>query len=360
MPRRKLNPPAEVITRQLVPEPAQDTAAVLNLLYQPVQQLTGEPAFTMEFVVFTPELAQEWVSKAHTVSDFRQRPVRANDVRRWRNLYATQRFVNFLPNQPICTDPDGIMLNGMHRLTALSESPEGTEAGFVVIRNVPQWMFAFFDTNRVRTIKDVFHIGQRVTGPQTASAMKLALRYEEFLLGVRSAYGWRHWAQVRDEHQDIDSFYSRRDELQDWYGVGEKVYRVAKLLVPSVMVFRFYQTLAWPEGDIEIEDFCVSLLTAQNAGPNVPIRLLADWSHKTYENRVEAPTFAKREVHLHLLMRVFEQMQNNSRPLYLTWAYGNAMAMPYHPKGHDIAIKNVRLALEEMDANAAPDAMRQR
>lgn len=352
MPRGKAKPPAEVITRKLAPQEAQDDDAGLNLLYQPVQQLPGDPPFEVEFLIFTPALAQTWIDEAHTVSGFKQRPVIPAQVRRWRNLIGTQRFVNFLPNQPICTDENGVMLNGMHRLTAVAGMPEGTEVGFVVISNVPQWMFAFFDTNRPRTIKDVFHIGQRVTGPQTASAMKLAMRYEEFLLGVRSASGWRHWAQVKDEHQDVDNFYTRRDEIQDWYGVGEKVYRNARLLIPSVTVFRFYQGLAWPEGDIEIEDFCTSLLTGETLGPNVPVRLLVDFSHKTFATRQEAPLYAKREVHLHLLLRTFEAMQQGSRYQYLAWAYGNPMAMPYHPKGHDIAVKNIRVALEEMDRQA--------
>lgn len=343
--------PASVTTRQLAPTALEDESdGTVSLLHQPVPQLNGPPekVFKLKYEWFDPAKAKEWLFKADQDQDFRQRPTSLAGVRRWKNLLITSRFVHFLPNTPICVDPDGTMLNGKHRLTGLAGCPDDTQAGFIVFQNVPRWMFAFFDTNKTRTLRDVFHIGNRRQGPQTPSAMRLAIRYEEFLLGLRSPGGWRHWNTVKDEHQDVDQFFARRDELQDWYSTGEKVYKSARLLTPAMMVFRFYQNLAWPDGDEKIQEFTTHLTTPGGILPKThPVRLLRDWSVDAYTNRDQV--FAKREVHLMLLLRTFTQFCNNTRPDRFTWAFGNPMVMPYHPKGHELAVKNVRLALDEID-----------
>lgn len=334
---------APVTTRLLVPEVAEQD---ISMLYRQVPQLEGEPPFKVKYVWFTPEDADKLIKHSDRDQSFRQRVTTVSQVRRWKNLIATNRFVHMLPAGPICIDDeDKVLLNGKHRLTAVAGQDK--KVGFVVFENVPRWMFAYFDTNKPRTISDVFHIGNRHAKPQTASAMKLALRYEEMLTGVRPAHGWRHWAAVRDEHQDVDDFLARRDEIQDWYGVGEKVQRDARLLSPSVMVFYFYQSLAWPEGADSLQKFCESLMTGGNLAPKSPALLLREWSRDVWFNKDRVT--AKREVHLHLLMRSFGQHQQGSRFDRLVWAYGNPMSMPYHPKGPETAVSNVRFALEEIN-----------
>lgn len=340
--------PAEVTTRMLAPDEDGDSERQ-GQLYQPVQQLDKfPPPFKIKYEWFDPEKARQWLKKADDAPGFNQRKISLSEIRRWKNLHVTQRFVHFLPNQAICVDDDGVMLNGQHRLSGVAGSPGGTQAGFMVIYGVPRWMFAFFDTNKTRSLKDVFHIGARPSEPQTGSAMKLAMRYEEFLIGRRRPTGWRHWNLVKDEHQDVDAFYARREEVQDWYGVGDKTYRTARLLVPSVMVFRFYQSLAWPDGDEQIQDFTEKLATGKGLiSPEDPTRLLREWARDAYINRDHI--FAKRETHLMLLFRTFAHAQHSTRLPKLQWAYGQPMSMPFHPKGHEVAVKNVRLALDEID-----------
>lgn len=339
---------APVTTRRLEPEPSEQD--VLELLYQAVPQIEGKPPFKVEYLMVTPKQADEWLLKSSQDPLFRQRTIKTGDVRRWRNLMKTERFVHYLPNGVLCFDDQGgIMLNGQHRMTALAGQEKSF--GFVVFKNVPRWMFAYFDTNRVRTLKDVFHIGGRSTGPQTPSAMKLAMRYEEFLKGVRSGAGWRHWNAQKDEHNDVDTFLQRRQELQDWYGVGEKVNRYARLLVPSVMVFRFYQGLAWPDGDEELTTFLEALVTGGNIAPNSPALQLREWAKESWYNKDSI--FAKRELHLALLMRSFDQHVRGTRIPRIQWAYGQPMTMPYHPKGFEVGIKNVRSALDELDREHA-------
>jgi hypothetical protein len=351
MPRAKVEP-AEVTTRRIGPQLIEGTSEETDLeghLHQPVQQLDHfPPKFDVEYIWYTPETAVLELEKAERAEQFKQRPIRPAQVRRWKNLIRSERMVHFLPASPICYDPEGVQLNGQHRFRGLTQCPEGTEAGFMVIRNVPRWMFAFFDTNSIRTLKDVYAIGGRAFGPQTPSAMKLAMRYEEYLLGMRNPGGWRHWFIVKDEHSDVDEFTARRGEIQDWYDAAEKVKKGSRILQPASMSFAFYQSLAWPEGDDLIYEFFDMLRGVHpNLSPQHPARLLRDWSNTAYMNHESVQ--AKRETHLFLLLRVFAMVQRNTRLDKLVWAYGMPMALPYHPDGPEKAIANVQQALKDID-----------
>lgn len=347
MPRR--TPKAEVVTRALAPEVAEDVPA--GLLYQPVQQIKlnpKRPPFDVSYEFISPDQAEELLSKAATASGFRQRTITAAEVKRYSDLITTNRFVHFLPSNPLLIDPDGVPINGQHRMLGLIDA--GMPAGFVIFRNVPRWMFAYLDTGKRRTLKNVLHINARPTGPQTDSMLKLALRYEEFLQGVRPGTGWRHWNAVKDEHQDIDSFFARRLELQDGYTPAQRVYSKAKVLIPATTTFLFYQSLAWPEGAEEAEDFLGDLISGTHLTRDRPANRLREFTLDVFESK--SPVIAKREVHLLLMLRTFALEMNKSRIGSLQWAYGQPMAMPYHPKGHEVAIKNVRSALDDLDAAA--------
>src|SRR5947207_8311126 len=125
--------------------------------------------------------------------------MRERDVRRWALLMETDRFVHYLPNGPLCFDDEGILLNGKSRLSGVTRQPKAI--GFMVVNHVPRWMFTFFDQMRVRSLNDTFIMAGRMTHAQTGSTMRLAMRYEEFLHGLRSPLGWRSWAGERgDEH----------------------------------------------------------------------------------------------------------------------------------------------------------------
>ncbi len=350
MPRRKQEP--EVTVRQLAPEPADQERS--GSLYRPVQQLdTFPPKFKIEYTWFTPQMAAKWVDQAQRDAHFKQRSLRPMQIRRWRNLMTSDRFVHFLPMASICEDPDGLGLNGMHRMTALAGCPEGTKVGFMVVKNVPRWMFAFFDTNRVRTVRDMFEIAGMPTEGQTTSIMRLALRYEEFLQGMIKPSGWRHWNLITDEPQDMVSFRQRREELNDWYAIGERLKKRTKILIPSVCVFAFYQGLAWPEGDPHLQEFLEMLEDGDAPSPQHPALVLRKWALDSYYEKDSTEVFAKRETQLMLLFKQFAHTQKGSRQATMVWAYGQPMTMPYHPKGHEEAIKNVRIALDEIDREHA-------
>lgn len=345
MPRKVPTPEVEV--RSTTPELASEEEQE-KLLYRPVENLDIKPNWRTSYEWINAKTAEEWLEEAGKDETFRNRPLIPSQVRRWGALMSSDRFVHFLPNGVIVRDPNGVMLNGYHRFQAIAGMPHRKRFGFMVVHDVPRWMFKFFDTNKVKTVRDVLYSAHREFGPQTPTAMRLGMRYEEFMMGLRPATGWRHWNTVKDEPSDIDDFVARRTELNDWYGVGEKVNRAARLLVPSVMVFRFYQSLAWPEGDEEITGFCESLITGANLTALSSTLHLREWARDAWYNKDRVP--AKRETHLFLQMKAFKL--RDSRIQKMPWAYGMPMEMPYHPKGWETGLENIKKALAEMDTQA--------
>ncbi|MEV4507362.1 hypothetical protein AB0K00_00180 [Dactylosporangium sp. NPDC049525] len=319
-------------------------------MYRAVPQIDNPRVMRPTMRLIGPDEARGILLKADSDPDFHQRPVSQRDVRRWEQLMRTDRFVSFLPNGPLCFDDRGLLINGKHRLTGLTrqERPHG----FVVFDNVPRWMFKYFDTMRPRSLNDVFAIGGRMTGTQTGSTMRLAMRYEEFLFGKRSAHGWRDWNGVRDEHADVDEFRTRREELTDWYGDAAKSYPKSKIVIAAQMVFRMYQQLAWPENGDKLQEFWTALAGGTAPAPDAPALVLRDWARDRGEARERIA--AKRELHLLLLFEYFAQHAQGLgiETDGVRWGYGLPMALPFHPDGPEVALENVKRELERMNDEA--------
>lgn len=339
---RQLTPPAPGEDEVVIDDPAR--------LYRPAPQLDGPVPFRVSFAEVTPEQARQWLYTADTDPDFRQRPTAPRDIDRWLNLMRTGRFVEYLPDGPLCFDESGLLLNGKHRLSALGQHDQ--PIGFMIVKSVPRWMFRFFDTGKGRTIADVLTIAGKHAGTfnkaQVSSTMRLAMRFEEFLHSKRPGIGWREWRKTRDEHYDIENFTSRRAPLLDWQQTGLQIYRGSKIVPASGQVFRWYQSLAWPDGDAEISAYTDGLTKGAMLAPQHPALVLREWAKDSFHQgeRIEA----KRELHLLLLLRFFALHVQGDRVKKVTWARGFPMAMPYHPAGHEQAVKNVRAALAELDA----------
>lgn len=324
-----------------MPEVDADEPAV-NPNAKPVQQIDGKVPYKVSYEMVTPEQANDWIRHADSDPDFKQRPCTVRDVQRWKIMIETDRFVHYLPNGVVCFDDKGMLLNGKHRLTGLAG--QSKPAGFVVFRNVPRWMFAYFDTGRSRSLNDVFKIAGRMSKSQTGSTARCALRYEEMLNGVRGPLGWQDWGSVRDEHADVNTFLDDRGQLQDLYLAADKTYRSTRLVISALMVFRYYQFLAWPEGEPKLLEFWDGLQTGAMLATGSPALELREWSKDQFESRERVR--AKREQHLLLLYRFFAHHVNSSRLERVTWAYGMPMPAPYHPEGAEVAIKNIRAAIE--------------
>lgn len=316
---------------------------------QPVQQLEGKPPWKISYEWFTPEKADKIVTDADLNLEFRQRPLGVRDVNRWRILQRTNRFVHFLPDSPLLFDPEGLLLNGKHRLTAVAGlAGEIESVGFMVLRGVPRWMFPFFDNGRKRSLNDVLSIGGRMPKSQTGATVRLAMRYIEVMRGYRAPTGWQNWASVTDESVDVDAFLGQHEDLGLHYNAASVVYKTTWLNIAALMTWRWCQEMAWQtEQNYDLIDkFWAGLHKGEMMKATAPPMVLREWSRDVHYTREKIR--GKRELHLILLNDAFRRfVTNDYGDGKQRWAHGWNMNPPYHPDGPEIAVKNVMAEVDK-------------
>ncbi len=313
------------------------------LLYPPAPQLESFD-MTAAWDVVTPQQAAKHLARADECIDFKQRPTYQKDVARFNTLMRTRRFVHYLPI-PLCFDPDGVLVNGKHRMTALAG--QDASFGFVIVRNVPRWMFPYLDTGRAKSERDVLLSDEgNNTGKvlsQEGTIVKGAMRYLEFIYDIRKETGWKDWVPVRDEKVDVAIFKRNHLPLLDMHAVATRLAKRTRLNMPALLIFNYYQKLAWPQGERKLEDFWDALERGARESPGNPARALTDYTSGAY---LGGERFAgTRELHLILLFSAFTGFVKNAKVLTVKVAHGLPMIPPYHPRGDQAAIDAIREAL---------------
>lgn len=316
------------------------------LLYDPIEkQINGKRVpWTIEYPMITPKQAQAILDEADEYSGFGQRPRTPARRKRWLDLMASNRFVNFHPFGPLGFNEDGIIMNGGNRLGALAEFDRAV--GFMVIRNAPTWLINYIDNGNNRSQRESAFINQRNTDPAIAAVARLGMRYEEFLFGKRKETGWMAWPKHKDEFVDIDNFIEKREYIMDYLPQAKLLKRKTTLQVASGACFIAYQHLAWPDGADKLNEFLDGLNLGVMLDKGNPALTLREWARN--DGYIGGMTSGRREGHLLLLFKYFHLFVERATIHDVRVAKGLPMTMPYHPDGWDVACKNVREALLEI------------
>jgi hypothetical protein len=124
----------------------------------------AEPYY--EFVTITPKIAEQWLKKNNINRTIREALIvkyaKEMDAGRWT-----------LNNDCICKDPEGVLLNGQHRLLAIIRY--GHPIQMAVQFNVPKKSMDNMDSGRVRSVGDVLRFHSEVNVNTLGAAAKLAL-----------------------------------------------------------------------------------------------------------------------------------------------------------------------------------------
>lgn len=117
-----------------------------------------------EMVSVTPAMAREWLK-----SNTKNRPIRWSHVNTLRQML--ERGEQVTTHQGIAFDAEGVLIDGQHRLTALSLMPDGTAWVMLVTSGLDRDMVfpAVDHTQAKRSISDVLGIDK--TAGETASFM---------------------------------------------------------------------------------------------------------------------------------------------------------------------------------------------
>lgn len=139
----------------------------------PIQPPDKPNSSHVEDTYVTPELASEWLA-ATRQSEFRNRKLDRTRVAFFRKLLRAGKLD--LINDEICLTPEGWIINGQHRLTAIAE--EGVGAWLAVRRNLPADTFARIDTGKPRSAATALDIAGYKYHNSIAAIVRLAWCWE--------------------------------------------------------------------------------------------------------------------------------------------------------------------------------------
>jgi hypothetical protein len=126
------------------------------------------PAPSPAIVNVTPEMAEAWLA-GNTVN----RKIRIDAVNQYASDMLSGRWS--LSADAICFSPDGLLLNGQHRLNAVIAAD--VTVPMLVLRNVPVEAMSNMDTGRKRSAADDLGFHGESNTAALASALKVAILY---------------------------------------------------------------------------------------------------------------------------------------------------------------------------------------
>jgi hypothetical protein len=106
-----------------------------------------------QLTLVTPKMARAWLTKNHS-----NRPLRPNTVAGFMNAFQAGEWK--VTHQGIAFSLSGRLLDGQHRLTFISELPEGSEVPINVTQGQDEDTFDAIDIGIRRTMSDVYGLSQ--------------------------------------------------------------------------------------------------------------------------------------------------------------------------------------------------------
>lgn len=250
-----------------------------------------------------PERAQQLLDKAMTVtlsdgSVLHQRNVIDKEVAKFVRLIETGKWL--LDPTGIAFAADGSLLNGRHRLTAVVRS--GQTVPFRVHYNVPEDMFAVFDTARTRKAADTLTMAGYGNTFLLGSALRLMVSYDAWLADPDGVPHWTRWNQNKLTNQDVYEAAQLYPEMAQCLRDGTNTGKPSGLNPAAIAVFLCASQRAWPAGQEAITDFRIALQTGEDIRRGNPAYVLREWARR---QALERALRHRRELHLRLLFKVF-------------------------------------------------------
>lgn len=135
----------------------------------PTARKNKAPEPRAEFMTVTPEIAMDWLTRNE--SNRTIRPYKVADYQR--DIEAGNWTYS---NDAICLAPDGSLLNGQHRLTAIFES--GKPSVLLVVRDMPPEARIAMDRGTARTVADLLSFTGYQNAHELGSITKLCIVIE--------------------------------------------------------------------------------------------------------------------------------------------------------------------------------------
>lgn len=163
----------------------------------------------------------------------------------------------------------GFVINGRHRLTAITEVD--TVVPCKIIYGVDPAMFAVFDTPRIRTGGDTLVISEQ-SPPGSHNQMSAALK---LLVGYKSGAPMATWGRERIENEMMSGYANRYPKIYEAMEMAKSFHTgrkkgTARFLPSASIVFCYLALENWPECGLLMDQFMIGVTLGVDAGGHYP------------------------------------------------------------------------------------------
>lgn len=146
-------------------------------------------------LIVSPQVARDWLKR-----NVNNRPLRATTVAGLKAAFQRGEYV--LTHQGIGFDTDGNLIDGQHRLTAISEMPDDFRVEMMVTRGLPRKAFEVLDIGVKRSNSDVLRVAQGLA----ASARFMATIVESNRSGITPSFLVPYISGIEDTYATLTSY----------------------------------------------------------------------------------------------------------------------------------------------------------
>jgi len=222
-----------------------------------------KPFSSIEMVMLTPQTAMGLLDLS-TQAEFRNRNTHQTRIDLLANEISNGNWMD--SNDAICTDEEGVLINGYHRCKAVIQANEGIWV--TMKRGMSRDAFHAMDTGKKRSVGDVLKTKGVKNSTTVARACRLLYLYEK--------YGIQTFGEVFDPLVSNKDVLKVFDDNPNMALSAKSIYkrqRLIRLMPPGFLAFSYY-ILSQKHFEYDVNQFFDGADSGDNLPGNSPVKLL--------------------------------------------------------------------------------------
>lgn len=220
------------------------------------------PASMIEVGLLTPEIAKGLL--IYSEEKFRNRTTHHTRVELLANEILANNWED--SNDAICTDEEGVLINGYHRCKAVIQANKSIWVTFK--RGMSREAFHSMDQGKKRSVADVLRTKSVPHGTTVARACRILFLYEQVGISCLATT-----ADPLVSNRDVLNVFDRNPSIVESATFIYKRSRLAKMLAPGFLAFAHHRLLKIHD-PLTIQVFYDGIDKGDNIDNDSPIKLL--------------------------------------------------------------------------------------
>lgn len=281
--------------------------------------LEDQPQPTHSVELVTPEMAHELIGL-----NVRNRNLNKYLVENYANAMAAGAW-NF-DGAPIRISPEGVLLDGQHRLHAIIKS--GTSQLFSIWRNIPEDAQNTMDTGRKRSLGDALKLRGEKDATTLGAVLALSYRWSK---GVRGTLLSQGTGQIPVQIPHLLEFLDQHPEIRNGLRPASRVRGAVGRVPLSVLgtAHWIFSTLDEEKAADDAEEFFNMLHTGEGLQAGNPIHTLRNQWVRAGQSLVTVPS----SYYLAIMIKAWNAWRDGEENYKLLYRPGGSKPEPF-PEPH--------------------------